>query len=344
MPDIIWLHPDFGISGDLYRSGTVLKILITGITGFAGSHLSIYLRGLEGVEVAGLDILGPTERFEGIFAGSAPTVHCCDMADGGLLGEILGKEEPDAIIHLAARAQVAGAWQDAAAILETNVIGSQVLMHAVNENAPGAKVLLVSSSEVYGRVTPDQLPISESADLRPNNPYSVSKVAQEFVGLAYHEAFGIDVVIARPFNHIGPMQVGNFVVPAFAKQIAEIEAGMSEPVIRVGNLDSRRDFTDVRDIVRAYGLLVMQGRAGEVYNIASGRSHSIGEILELMLELSDTKPAVENIPELMRPSDTPVVEGDASKLKALGDWQAAIPLEQSLKDTLDFWRAQVRKV
>jgi len=320
-----------------------LKILITGITGFAGSHLTSYLRGIDGIEVAGLDLLGPTDRFRSLFDDGGPNVHGCDMADGGLLDEILRIENPDAIIHLAARAQVAGAWQQAGAILETNVVGTQILMQAVQEAAPKAKVLLISSSEVYGRVTPQELPLAETAALRPNNPYSVSKAAQEFVGLAYHEAFDMNVVVARPFNHIGPMQVGNFVVPAFAAQIAEIEAGMREPVIRVGNLESRRDFTDVRDIVRAYYLLVAHGLAGEVYNIASGESHTISEILEMMLDIAGISPKIENIPELMRPSDTPVVEGDSSKLKSLHPWAADITLRQSLEDTLDYWRQQVRE-
>ncbi|MFA6000567.1 MAG: GDP-mannose 4,6-dehydratase [Thermoleophilia bacterium] len=319
-----------------------MKILITGISGFAGSHLTGYLRGIDGIEVAGLDVQGPSDRFTGLFDDGGPTVHGCDMADRKLLDEILRIEKPDAIIHLAARAQVAGAWQQAGAILETNVIGTQILMQAVQEAVPRAKVLLISSSEVYGRVTPQELPITETAALKPNNPYSVSKAAQEFVGLAYHEAFDMEVVIARPFNHIGPMQVGNFVVPAFARQVAEIEAGIREPVIKVGNLESLRDFTDVRDIVRAYYLLVAHGRAGEVYNIASGESHAISEILEMLLDIAKIAPEIENIPELMRPSDTPVVEGDSSKLKLLQPWAAEIPLRQSLEDTLDYWREQVR--
>ncbi len=319
-----------------------MKVVITGITGFAGSHLTRYLAGIDGVEVAGLDLQGPTDRFMNLFEEGCPTVHGCDLSDGELVGEILRLESPDAVIHLAARAQVAGAWQEAAAILETNVVGTQVLMQAVQENAPRANVLLISSSEVYGKVTPRELPLTESSALRPNNPYSVSKAAQEFVGLAYHEAFDMDVVIARPFNHIGPMQVGNYVVPSFAQQIAEIEAGVCEPVIRVGNLESRRDFTDVRDIVKAYYLLMTHGNAGETYNIASGKSYPISEVLGMLLDLANVTPDIENIPGLMRPSDTPVVEGDSSKLKSLGPWEAEIPLRQSLKDSLDYWREQVR--
>jgi GDP-4-dehydro-6-deoxy-D-mannose reductase len=319
-----------------------LKILITGITGFAGSHLSRYLRSIDGMEVAGLDLRAPDDEFADLFSGEPPVVHCCNLADAGPLTGIIEQEAPDAVVHLAARAQVAGAWQEAPGILETNIVCTQVLMQALHEKAPEARLLLISSSEVYGKVDQDKLPADESSALKPNNPYSVSKVAQEFVALQYHEAFGAQVIIARPFNHVGPKQVGNFVVPAFARQIAEMEAGLRKPVIRVGNLESRRDFTDVRDVVRAYHLLLMGGKPGEAYNIASGVTHPISEILEKLIKFSTVEPEVENIPELMRPSDTPVVVGDAGKLKALGEWQPVIPLEQSLEDALDYWREQVK--
>ncbi|MHB1361814.1 MAG: GDP-mannose 4,6-dehydratase [Thermoleophilia bacterium] len=319
-----------------------MKILITGITGFAGGHLTSYLRSLEGVEVAGLDLTPPGEQFLDLFPGEAPTIHCCDLAETRPLAKVIETEKPDAVVHLAARAQVAGAWEQAPEILQTNIVCTQMLMQMLHEKAPQARVLIVSSSEVYGRVDQDRLPTSENSPLKPNNPYSVSKVGQEFVGIQYHEAFGTEAVIARPFNHIGPRQVGNFVVPAFARQIARMEAGLREPVLRVGNLESRRDFTDVRDIVRAYWLLLVSGKPGEAYNVASGVSHPVSEILEKLLRLSTVHPRIENIPELMRPSDTPVVEGDASKLRSLGDWRPEIPLERSLEDTLDYWREQVR--
>jgi len=319
-----------------------VKILITGITGFAGSHLSHYLSSIEGVKVAGLDLAAAGDAFLDLFPGKPPAVHCCDLADADSLSQVVKRERPDAVVHLAARAQVAGAWQSAPAILQTNIVCTQVLMQTLHELVPGARVLLVSSSEVYGKVDQDRLPADESSPLKPNNPYSVSKVAQEYDALQYFEAFGAPVIIARPFNHIGPRQVGNFVVPAFARQLAEIEAGVREPVMQVGNLDSRRDFTDVRDIVRAYNLLLTRGEPGESYNIASGSALTIREILERLLELSTAKPEIENIPELMRPSDTPVVVGDAGKLRSLGDWQPRVAIEQSLADTLEYWREQVK--
>jgi GDP-4-dehydro-6-deoxy-D-mannose reductase len=315
-----------------------MRVLVTGIAGFAGSHLALYLDSLESVQVAGIDLNEPPQSFTNLFPGGPPTVYDCDLADDFGVTAIVEQEEPDAVIHLAARAQVAGAWEMGADILRTNIGCTQTLLRSIQKAAPSARVLLISSSEVYGKVLPEELPLDESAPLRPNNPYSVSKVSQEFLGKAYMDAFGMEVVIARPFNHIGPRQVGNFVVATFARQLAEIEAGLAEPVLRVGNLESKRDFTDVRDIVRAYYLILTRGETGEAYNVASGRSHAISDILKRLLDLSGADPEIETIPELMRPSDTPDVRGDCRKLVSLGEWEPAIPLEQSLEDALDYWR------
>ena len=317
-----------------------MKVLVTGITGFAGSHLSAYLRG-EGIEVSGLDLRPASEEFNAGFGDAPPPVHCCDLADSGRVAEVLARERPEAVVHLAARAQVAGAWEDAVAITQSNAVCTQSLMQAIHQAVPQARVLLISSSEVYGKVPPEQMPIDEQTPLKPNNPYSASKVAQEYIGLQYFHAFGAPIVIARPFNHIGPGQKGNFVVPAFASQLAEMEAGLREPVLRVGNLDAARDFTDVRDIVHGYWLALRKGEPGGIYNIASGSAHKIQHILDTLLKLSKIQPRVEPIPELMRPSDIPQVIGDASRLRSLGEWQPRVPLEQSLSDALDYWRRQV---
>lgn len=318
-----------------------MKIMITGIAGFAGSHLAEYLFSLGDIEVTGLDLSSPPARFREMLGGRMPPVHSCDLADTDSVNRALAEEQPDAVIHLAAMAQVAGAWERAADILCTNIVCTESLLEAVRDSVPKARTLIVSSSEVYGKVAPNELPLTEESPLRPNNPYSVSKVSKEFVGKSFAASFGTEVVIARPFNHIGPRQLGNFVVASFARQLAEIEAGRQEPVLRVGNLESKRDFTDVRDIVRAYYLLLKHGKAGEVYNIASGTSHSIKEILDTLIGLSTASPRIETIPELMRPSDLPDVRGDCRKLKSLGEWEATVPLEQSLKDTLNYWRGNV---
>ncbi|MBE0429367.1 MAG: GDP-mannose 4,6-dehydratase [Thermoleophilia bacterium] len=319
-----------------------MKVLITGIKGFAGSHLTEHLQGIPGVEVAGLDLTPFSEDVSRRLGDAAPPVHCCDLGDAAAVSEVLGRERPDAVIHLAARAQVSGAWKNGVAIMETNAVCTQTLMQAIHEKSPEARVLLVSSSEVYGKASPAEMPFTEDSPLRPNNPYSTSKVAQEFIGLQYHAAFGAPVLIARPFNHIGPGQTGDFVVASFSRQLAEIEAGIKEPVLRVGNLESERDFTDVRDIVRAYYMILTEGQPGERYNIASGNSRRISDILSILLKYSRVRPEIEPIPELMRPSDTPVVTGDSSRLRKLSGWEPVIPVEQSLDDALDYWRERIR--
>jgi GDP-4-dehydro-6-deoxy-D-mannose reductase len=207
----------------------------------------------------------------------------------------------------------------------------------------GAKprVLVVGSNEEYGLVRPEDLPLNENSPLRTNNPYAVSKVAQDWLGLAYFLSHRIPVVRLRPFNHIGPRQSENFVVPAFARQIAMIEAGQQESVIRVGNLTARRDFTDVRDMVQAYCLAVVKGQPGEVYNIGSGRSHAIHEILDILISYSRVSVRIEQDPARMRPSDTPEIRCDARKFYQATGWQPTIPLEQTLQDVLDDWRARL---
>lgn len=323
------------------ENGPVLKVLITGITGFAGSHLAQLLSRRSGVTLAGISLSEPSSEFDILMDDQSPAVYPCDLTDHERTAEVMLLERPDVVVHLAARSQVAGAWRDAAEILRSNILGTQALMQAVHETVPQARVLLVSSSEVYGKARREEMPLSEESALKPCNPYSVSKLSQEYVGSQYHEAFGTDVIIARPFNHLGPRQTGDFVVPAFARQIAEIEAGQRPPVIITGNLEAARDFTDVRDTVRAYELLMDEGRAGEVYNIASGKPVVIRDILELLIKLSRVKPEIEMDPEMMRPSDIPVVAGDSRKLRSLGNWQPDISLKQSLSDTLDYWRNQV---
>jgi GDP-4-dehydro-6-deoxy-D-mannose reductase len=318
-----------------------VKILITGIAGFAGSHLTQFLQQLGGYELVGLSLPGPIEDFNRTIGSDAPGVYECDLTDGRQIADIVSAEKPDGVMHLAAYAQVAGSWDNAAAIMEANAVGTQTLMRAVREFTPEARVLLISSGDVYGAVDPESLPLSEDYRLEPNNPYSVSKLAQEYIVRQYHAAFGMEIVTARPFNHIGPRQMGDFIAPVIAKQLAEMEAGLKDPVLELGNLDARRDFLDVRDVVRAYHAIFDKGEAGTAYNVCSGEARQIRDIMTQLVELSDAEPELRRDPKRMRPSDTPVVVGDNTRLRSLGNWQQQYDLKQSLQDVLDYWREQV---
>jgi GDP-4-dehydro-6-deoxy-D-mannose reductase len=248
--------------------------------------------------------------------------------------------QPDYILHLAAQSFVPSSFADPWDTLQNNIRAQLNLLEAVRRSESHVRVLVIGSNEEYGTPRPDELPQTEESPLRPNNPYAVSKVAQDFMGLQYHLAYGLPVVRVRPFNHTGPGQTPRFVVPAFASQIARIEAGLQEPVMKVGNLEVSRDFTDVRDIVRAYHLAVTQGEPGEVYNLASGRAQSVRGLLDMLLSYSQVEIRVERDPELYRPVDVPVGYGTALKFHRLTGWKPEIPFAQTLQDVLAYWREQ----
>ena len=203
-------------------------------------------------------------------------------------------------------------------------------------------MLVVGSSDEYGLVRPEELPIAETQPFRPTSPYGVSKISQEMLGYQYFLARGLAVVRVRPFNHFGPRQRDAFVASAFARQVAEAEAGLLPPVLRVGNLSARRDFTDVRDVVRAYWLALTKGEAGEVYNVGSGRGLPVQALLGTLLEMSGVPLRVEPDPARLRPADVPAIYADVGKLAARTGWSAEIPLERTLRDTLDDWRERIR--
>jgi len=317
--------------------------LITGIAGFAGSHLADYL-----ASETDLDIWGVVRGGEGgeptNIAHLKSRLHLLygDLRDREICRVILARTRPDYIFHLAGRAVVGSSWDEPWEAMEVNIRAQLNVLAGVADLGLQARILVVGSNEEYGSVRPEDLPVDEETPLRPNSPYGVGKVAQDLLGLQYHLSHGLQTVRVRPFNHIGPRQKEGFVVPAFARQIAEIEAGLRPPVMRVGNLKSRRDFTDVRDVVRAYWLILQHGEAGEVYNIGSGRAHSIQEVLDILLNLTNAEIRVETDPGLLRPSDVPVSVCDASKLHAVTGWEPVIPLEQTLRDVLEEWRGRVR--
>jgi GDP-4-dehydro-6-deoxy-D-mannose reductase len=266
-----------------------------------------------------------------------------DLRDPEGVRVLVDEVQADYVFHLAAQAFVPTSFADPWNTLENNIRAQLNLLEAVRRSGREARVLVVGSNEEYGAPRPGELPQTEESPLRPNNPYAVSKVAQDFMGLQYHLAYGIPVVRVRPFNHTGPGQSPSFVAPAFASQIARIEAELQEPVVKVGNLEAARDFSDARDIVRGYYLAVTQGEPGEAYNLASGHAWSVKEVLEALLSLTDVEIRVERDPERYRPVDVPEVYGSAEKLRQRTGWEPGIPFEQTLRDTLDYWRERVAK-
>jgi GDP-4-dehydro-6-deoxy-D-mannose reductase len=309
------------------------------VGGFAGSHLSDYLLNQTDWQVVGCVLPG----WDCSHLDRRVTCLEMDLRGREAVRAMLEQVTPDVIFHLAAQAFVPVSWQDPWDTLENNIRAEANILDGLVKLGAKPGVMVVGSNEEYGLVRPDELPLREDSPLRPNSPYAVSKVAQDFLGLSYFLSHGLPVVRVRPFNHIGPRQAEGFVAPAFAKQIALIEAGQQEPVIRVGNLDVQRDFSDVRDVVRAYHLAVTRGQPGQVYNIGSGQPRAVKALLETLLSLSAMPIRVEIDPARMRPSDTPVAYCDASKLRAATGWEPRVPFEQTLRDVLDDWRVRINK-
>jgi GDP-4-dehydro-6-deoxy-D-mannose reductase len=263
-----------------------------------------------------------------------------DVCDGTAMRALVRSAAPEVVFHLAAQASVARSFADPLETFEVNVLGTVAVLEAVRSEVPAARVVLSSSAEVYGSAPDEQLPLVETAELRPSTPYAASKVAQEVCGAQYRRSFGLDVILVRGFNTIGPGQATTFALPAFAAQLARIAEG-AEPVLRVGNLSARRDLTDVRDVVRAYRLLAARGAAGATYNVCSDRAISIREALETLVSTSGLDVRIEVDPERLRPVDTPVLLGSAARLREATGWSPEIGLERSLADLFAFERARL---
>ncbi|MGE5234090.1 MAG: GDP-mannose 4,6-dehydratase [Acidobacteriota bacterium] len=320
-----------------------MRALITGITGFAGSHLAEYLLAEHpDVEVSG--ILRWRSRMDNIaqIEGKVRLLEC-DLRDATSVYRMLEQSRPDVVFHLAAQSFVPTSWSAPAETLSTNILGQTNIFEAVRELALDPVIQIACSSEEYGLVLPDEVPIKESNPLRPLSPYAVSKVGQDYLAYQYFQSYGIKAIRTRGFNHTGPRRGEVFVTSNFARQVARIEAGLQEPVIRVGNLDSVRDFTDVRDMVRAYWLAATKGRPGEVYNIASGSGITIRALLDKLLALSKIAVKVEVDPARLRPSDVVTLIGDCSKFRADTGWEPRIPFDRTLADLLEYWRERVRR-
>ena len=315
------------------------RVLVTGVTGFAGSHLVDYMLTRDDCEIFGIQRWrSRTENIEHF--ASKITLLECDLRDATSTRDVLEKVRPDWIFHLAAQSFVPTSWTAPTESLTTNILGQINLFEGVRHVGLKCRIQLACSSEEYGMVLPNEVPIKETNPLRPLSPYAVSKVTQDMLGYQYWMSWKVDSVRTRGFNHEGPRRGPVFVASDFAKQIADIEKGRRPPVIRVGNLDARRDFTDVRDVVRGYWLALEKGEAGEVYNICSGKDWTIRAMLDHLLSLTKAKVKVEQDPARMRPSDVPVLLGDASKFKKATGWQTTIPFETTLHDLLEYWRAR----
>ena len=315
-------------------------VLITGITGFVGSHLADYLLTLDGLEVYGtIRKRSRTENIKHLW--DKVCFVECDLRDMASVLAMLQKVKPDRIFHLAAQSFVPTSWNAPAETLVNNIIGQQNLFEAVRALDLDPLIQIACSSEEYGMVHEDEIPIKETNPLRPLSPYGVSKVAQDLMGYQYFQSYGLKVVRTRGFNHSGPRRGESFASSNFAKQIAEIEAGRRQPVVKVGNLEAVRDFTDVRDMVRAYWLALERGEPGEVYNICSGKGYRIGDVLDILLSMARVPISVERDPERLRPSDAPLLVGDSSKFRQQTGWEPTIPFEQTLRDTLEYWRERM---
>ncbi len=310
-----------------------MRVLITGITGFAGRHLADFLSVKKSVQVYGL------ARRPG---HSQKRVYACDMRDSRKLEALVGQIKPDRIFHLAAQSSVSLSWEDPKETFEQNLIGTLHLFEAARKMCPKARIQIAGSAHEYG-VPPKKLGrINESVPVNPLSPYAISKAAQGFLACQYSGHFGMRIIRTRAFNHIGPRQTAEFVTSSFARQIALIEAGRQRSEIFVGNLETVRDYTDVRDVVRAYWLVLEKGKPGEVYNIASGKGYTARQILNIYLRLSRARISIRRDRSRLRANDLPRLVGDSRKLALATGWKAQIPLENSLADILNFWREKIK--
>lgn len=312
------------------------KALIIGAEGFVGRHLIARLRA-DGWAVAVTKLAN--ESASGMSEENIPVCDL-DILDADATRALLSEIEPDCVFHLAAQSSVALSWKEPTLTVDINVKGVVHVLEAARAMKQPARVLLIGSSEEYGAVRPAQLPVNEETPLRPGNIYAATKAAQDMIGAIYAEAYGMDILMIRAFNHIGPGQSSAFVVGDFCLQAARIEAGLQEPVIRVGNLSARRDFTDVRDVVRAYSLLAQRGEGGLAYNVGSGHALSIQSILETILRATRADIRVERDASRFRPVDVPLVEADITRLRQATGWRPEISIEATIADTLAWHRMQ----
>lgn len=311
-----------------------MKALIIGGAGFVGYYLTDHLLHDCGWSVSVTKLENESIEEKQV------NVYNLDILDKQAIVTLLKEIRPDYIFHLAAQSSVALSWKNPALTIDVNIKGSTNVLDAVRELDYKPRILLIGSGEEYGYIEPDEVPIKESNHLRPGNIYAATKACQNMIGKIYADAYQMDIIMVRAFNHIGPRQSPMFVVADFCKQVAEIEKGLREPVIRVGNLSAKRDFTDVRDVVRAYALLIQKGVGGETYNVGSGKAISISELLNMILAFSTMKITIEKDENKFRPIDVPVIEADINTfMNTIINWNQKYSLNATLQDTLRYWRS-----
>lgn len=314
-----------------------VKVLITGITGMAGSHLADYLVTQPGIELTGtIRWRSKTENIKHL--RDRVNFIECEFKDAFSVESLIRQTKPDIIFHLAAQSFVPTSWNSPQDTLNNNILAQVNIFEAVRQTGIEPVIQVACSSEEYGLVYPDEVPITENNPLRPLSPYAVSKVTQGYLAYQYYKSYGLKTIVTRTFNHTGPRRGHVFVTSNFARQVVEIEKGLKDSVLEVGNLSAKRDFTDVRDIVRGYWLAVNKGVPGEVYQICSGKAYSIQEVIDILLSLSKVKIEVKQDPARLRPSDVPILLGSYEKFNRQTGWEPQIPFEQTLRDLLDYWR------
>jgi GDP-4-dehydro-6-deoxy-D-mannose reductase len=317
------------------------RILITGINGFAGSHLAEVVLG-KGLEVFGTIRLRSNLDSISHIKKDLRLIEC-DLRDSTSVYKMLKAAKPDKIFHLAAQAFVPTSLNAPLDSLHNNIALTVNIFEIVQQFDIAPRILIVGSCDEYGLVKAGEIPITESNPLRPLSPYAVSKIAQDMLGFQYFKSYGLSIVRTRAFNHTGYRQNEAFALSSFAKQIAEIENEKREHFLSVGNLEARKDFLDVRDVVRAYWLALEKCDFGEVYNIASGKSRSIMEYLNILLSYSKSKIEIKPDPKRMRPSEILLIQGDSKKFREKTGWKPEIEMEQTLYDLLAYWRTVLKK-
>ena len=315
-----------------------MRVLITGIAGFVGTHLVDFLQRQDAsLEVFGL--VKPRGTLPDL--PEAVTLLEADLEDAASVERAMDSVTPDRIVHLAAQSSPQLSWADPGGTYRTNVLGLLHVLESVRKRGIAPRILVVGSAEEYGLADARDLPLTEDAPLRPQSPYASSKVAQGFLALQYTLSYRLPIVRTRTFHHTGSRRGEAFAESSFARQLAEIEGGLRPPMVTVGNLDAVRDFTDVRDVLRAYWLLLERGEAGEAYNVCSGRGVRIGDLLDLLIRLSGLDIEVRVDPQKVRRAEIPEVVGDPAKIRAATGWQADVPLERTLRFLLEGWRERI---